>query len=200
MMIKIFLALLCAIALPLLNANAQDEIKPQFQAMDVLEHFEPIEVALAPVLNCPEGQLCLPKRQSKRDCPDGGDCAPVRPAATALQDTDAAFDLLVTFELGSDRLSTTAQANLAEFAKALNAPALRDKAFLVSGHTDARGADSMNRALSERRAMVVVKFLESLGVDADRLTAKGYGESRPRIEEDPFADGNRRVEATIRTE
>ena len=196
-MIKILAAVACAIALATLNAMAQDEIKPQFQASDVLEHFETVKAAGAAVA-CPEGQICLPKRRSRGRCRGGPEKCGVR--ARALKKGSEGFDLLVTFELGSDRLSETAKVNLGEFAKALSVPPLKELSFDVNGHTDARGADSLNSALSERRALVVVEYLKSLGIESSRLQARGYGESRPRVNEDPFAGENRRVEATIRTE
>jgi OOP family OmpA-OmpF porin len=49
----------------------------------------------------------------------------------------------------------------------------------VAGHTDSVGNDAYNQALSERRANTVRDFLISRGVAADRLTAKGYGETEP---------------------
>ncbi|UYQ93519.1 OmpA family protein [Chitinophaga horti] len=49
----------------------------------------------------------------------------------------------------------------------------------ISGHTDNVGADKDNQQLSENRAKEVVKYLVSKGIAADRLSAKGYGESQP---------------------
>lgn len=48
----------------------------------------------------------------------------------------------------------------------------------IESHTDSRGNDSYNMALSERRAQSTLKWLVSKGIDANRLTAKGYGESQ----------------------
>lgn len=48
----------------------------------------------------------------------------------------------------------------------------------IESHTDSRGSDSYNMALSERRAQSTVKWLISKGIDAGKLTAKGYGESQ----------------------
>ena len=50
---------------------------------------------------------------------------------------------------------------------------------VVEGHTDSTGADAYNQALSQRRADAVAKYLESKGVPANRLTARGMGESNP---------------------
>ena len=48
----------------------------------------------------------------------------------------------------------------------------------IESHTDSRGDDKYNEALSERRAQSTRNWLIAKGIDADRLTAKGYGEYR----------------------
>ncbi|MAP80627.1 MAG: flagellar motor protein MotB [Aequorivita sp.] len=48
----------------------------------------------------------------------------------------------------------------------------------IESHTDSRGNDRYNLALSERRAQSTLRWLVSKGISKDRLTAKGYGESR----------------------
>ena len=49
----------------------------------------------------------------------------------------------------------------------------------ISGHTDNVGSESLNELLSQKRADAVVKYLVEKGVDKNRLTAKGYGQSKP---------------------
>ena len=49
----------------------------------------------------------------------------------------------------------------------------------LASHTDCRGKDAYNEILSQKRAESVVKYLIGKGIDANRLTAKGYGESMP---------------------
>jgi outer membrane protein OmpA-like peptidoglycan-associated protein len=49
----------------------------------------------------------------------------------------------------------------------------------LNSHTDARGSDTYNQTLSEKRAKSAVDYLISQGIAASRLQAKGYGESRP---------------------
>ena len=66
----------------------------------------------------------------------------------------------------------------------------------VAGYTDSMNTEAYNQKLSERRAEAVRSYLMSQGVAADRLTAKGYGESSP-IADNGTKDGrqkNRRVE------
>lgn len=66
----------------------------------------------------------------------------------------------------------------------------------VEGHTDDQGNDASNLKLSDRRAIAVKDYLAKKGVAAQRLTAKGYGETRP-IAPNRTPEGraeNRRVE------
>jgi len=71
---------------------------------------------------------------------------------------------------------------------------------VIEGHTDSRGAAAYNQSLSERRAASVRDYLVSQGgVAADRLTSRGYGETRPKASNDT-AEGrqdNRRVSAVV---
>ncbi len=48
----------------------------------------------------------------------------------------------------------------------------------IESHTDSRGNDSYNEALSEKRAQSTLNWLVKKGIDRDRLSAKGYGENR----------------------
>ena len=48
----------------------------------------------------------------------------------------------------------------------------------LSSHTDSRGTDSYNKRLSQRRAQAATKYLISRGIDAKRIMASGYGESK----------------------
>lgn len=72
---------------------------------------------------------------------------------------------------------------------------------VIEGHTDSVGDAAYNQGLSQRRADAVRGVLvEDLGIDADRVTAKGYGEERPRAS-NATKEGrqeNRRVTAVIK--
>ncbi len=65
----------------------------------------------------------------------------------------------------------------------------------VQGHTDSRGSDAYNMALSQRRAESVKSELVSQGISGDRLTTKGFGESSPVAPNDTASGRaqNRRV-------
>jgi OOP family OmpA-OmpF porin len=67
---------------------------------------------------------------------------------------------------------------------------------VIEGHTDSIGSEEYNQELSEKRARAVEKYIEEHGVDADRYTVKGYGESKPVASNDTEEgrQENRRVE------
>ncbi len=60
-------------------------------------------------------------------------------------------------------------------------------AIEIAAHTDCVGSDDANMKLSEARAKSVVDFLVQAGIAPDRLTAKGYGESRPVVVDETMA-------------
>ncbi len=99
----------------------------------------------------------------------------------------------VRFETNSDRLRPGAERALDDAAATL----IRNPGILaeVAGYTDNRGDPSYNRGLSERRAQTVRDYLIDRGVDASRLSWRGYGERDP-IADNETAEGrelNRRV-------
>jgi outer membrane protein OmpA-like peptidoglycan-associated protein len=156
------------------GAVARAQENPAYSAQSVLDHF----LAASAAKDSATRALCI------GDCP-GGVPAPAKPDA---------FNLEVTFELGSDRLSAPARRNLDEFAKALLDPRLSGLRLSVDGHTDAKGPDSLNDSLSRRRAQSVVQYLETKGVKSSLLQTRGFGKRKPKTE-DPFDPANRRVEA-----
>lgn len=71
--------------------------------------------------------------------------------------------------------------------------------FSIEGHTDSIGSAATNQKLSESRAASVMEFLIEKGIEASRLTAVGYGETKP-IATNMYKDGrkqNRRVEINL---
>jgi peptidoglycan-associated lipoprotein len=52
----------------------------------------------------------------------------------------------------------------------------------LAAHTDARDTDARNQILSQKRAQTCVDYLISKGIEAERMVAKGYGESQPFID------------------
>ena len=108
-------------------------------------------------------------------------------------------DLLVSFENDSADLTPQARANAGVFAQALQSPQLKDKYFMIAGHTNRTGSPEHNLDLSRRRAEAVAAFLEANGVARERLRLRGFGFDQPLPDRDPTAPSNRRVEAAVIT-
>ena len=69
----------------------------------------------------------------------------------------------------------------------------------IQGHTDNQGADEYNLDLSQRRAETVVAYLGLFGINNDRLTAQGFGETKS-VMANTTEEGrakNRRVELVM---
>lgn len=99
----------------------------------------------------------------------------------------------VQFAVNSAALAPAAEATLDTVAEVLRDPRLAEAILLVEGHTDASGSDDYNMALSERRAIAVVDYLTSRGVDPRLLTPRGMGETRLADPANPRSGVNRRV-------
>lgn len=100
----------------------------------------------------------------------------------------------VLFDFNKSMLKPESDAVLQRVADLLTkSPSLKIE---VQGHTDNVGSDTYNQTLSEARAQSVVAWLTAHGVTADRLTAKGYGKTRPVADNgtDEGRAKNRRVE------
>ena len=100
----------------------------------------------------------------------------------------------VLFDFNKSTLQPSSDAALQPAANLMST----DKALKleVQGHTDNVGNDAYNQTLSEARAKAVVTWLTQHGVAADRLTARGYGKTKPVADNgsDEGRAKNRRVE------
>lgn len=108
---------------------------------------------------------------------------------------DGADRIRVTFASGSSQLTVDAILQLDEMIRGLD----EGIGLTIEGHTDSWGESGANQRLSERRALAVVDYLAEAGVSPDRLTAVGYGETRPIADNENAAGRaiNRRVEVVI---
>lgn len=103
----------------------------------------------------------------------------------------------INFERRSTAITVESKTVVEEIAKILNDnPTLKVE---ISGHTDSRGSDSLNKKISQDRASSVRDILISLGINKDRVTAIGYGEEKPLVKDDEngLSEINRRVEFNI---
>jgi len=91
----------------------------------------------------------------------------------------------VNFLTGSDTLTDDARVVLDEVARTLNNFA--DIRVSIESHTDNRGLESNNMALSRNRALAVVRYLIAQGVRIERMEARAFGETAP------IADNNTRT-------
>ena len=113
------------------------------------------------------------------------DAAPPAPAAISMQ---------VQFAFGSDQIADASRRPVDNLAAALSSEELKNRNFMVVGHTDGVGSADFNQRLSQRRAASVKAYLVEHGVPAARLKASGKGMSELVNPGDPRAAENRRVE------
>ncbi len=113
------------------------------------------------------------------------------------------IEIEIYFDLGKDNIRPDAAKTLDEEVVQL----MIDNPQIIlefGAHTDSRGSARSNQALSQRRANSAVRYIRNKGIEADRISGKGYGETRLKNE---CKDGvrcpewkhqeNRRVEIKI---
>jgi outer membrane protein OmpA-like peptidoglycan-associated protein len=103
----------------------------------------------------------------------------------------------VYFETGKARLKPESTAELDQLLSLLEQNA--ELHIIVSGHTDNTGDEKSNVRLSQQRAEAVIEYLAEKGIAKHRLSAKGYGSSKPVTSNatQEGRDQNRRVEFVI---
>ena len=167
---------------------------------------------------CPDQKEDVDQYVDDDGCPDldnDGDgiadaddqCPAVAETANGYQDADGCPDEVpatvakftgaikgIKFKTNSAVIARTSYKVLSKAAKVLaEFPNLRVE---IQGHTDDKGKDEKNLALSQKRAESVKKYLVKKGIDESRLEAKGYGETAP-VADNTTRKGqaeNRRVE------
>lgn len=102
------------------------------------------------------------------------------------------------FRKNSNKLVPQSETLLEKYLQVLvENPSIKVEA---GGHTDSLGPAADNISLSTRRAQLIKDWLVGKGIDPDRISVKGYGESRPLSTNDDEEDGrelNRRVEIRV---
>jgi len=138
--------------------------------------------------------------------PDSRDRCPDTPRALAvdadgcpiLDSSMVSQRLLVNFDFDQAVIKPEFFDEIEAFAQFMRTYANTNAA--IEGHTDSIGTEAYNQDLSERRAIAIVdRLINTHGIAASRLTAVGYGESRPLVANDTPANRstNRRIMAEI---
>jgi outer membrane protein OmpA-like peptidoglycan-associated protein len=144
---------------------------------------------------CPTKRETVNGYEDEDGCPDA---VPV--AAAALPEPLRRFSGTIpgiVFAFDSAAILPASEPVVEAAATALRA--YPDVNLVIRGHTDSIADDAYNLALSEARAQAVAAWLAGHGVDAGRLTAEGFGETRP-VDTNDTEEGrarNRRVEFVI---
>ncbi|WP_305971701.1 MULTISPECIES: OmpA family protein [unclassified Mameliella] len=107
-------------------------------------------------------------------------------------------DVEIFFDYNSATPAATSLPDIQTLATAITDERFASKRFVILGHTDARGSDSYNLDLSERRAESVRQRLQSLsGLSADRFISAGRGETDLKDPARPESEVNRRVQIIL---
>ena len=104
----------------------------------------------------------------------------------------------IFFDTGKSKLRPTSNTEIDRLVKLMkDVPTLKIE---ISGHTDNTGSVKLNNSLSQDRAQAVVNYLKAKGIATSRMTAMGYGPSKPSAS-NKTSDGrqqNRRTEFEIK--
>jgi len=134
--------------------------------------------------------------------------AEIKAAGAEIKETAAEIKISlqgeILFDFDKSNIRPTAESTLAQVAKMIGSYAKAE--VLIEGYTDAKGSDSYNAKLSDRRAVSVKNWFAKHGVAANSMRTHGWGAAKsvapnkkPDGSDDP--DGrqkNRRVEITIK--
>jgi peptidoglycan-associated lipoprotein len=91
----------------------------------------------------------------------------------------------ILYDLDKDNIKTEAESDLQTVLEIMNK--YPDIVIEMSSHTDYRGNDAYNQGLSQRRAESARRWLIQKGIAADRITAKGYGETQSQTVSEKMA-------------
>ena len=139
---------------------------------------------------CPDVAEIVNGFQDDDGCPDD-------PPKLDVASVDGKLDEPIYFDLNKATIKRRSRKVLQAVVDALQAtPNARVR---VEGHTDDTGGQAWNQELSEARAAAVRGYLIDKGIAADRLESIGYGNTRPKVENNSEAlrRRNRRVEFVV---
>lgn len=130
--------------------------------------------------------------------PVAGGVQPVASAPCVAEIRQVLASSTIAFRTDSDAIRPDGLVVLNRLARILQQ--CPEIAFTVEGHTDDSGAAARNLDLSQARALSVVKYLIRRGIAATRLTAQGFGQTRPLVPNDTAANKlkNRRIDLVVK--
>jgi outer membrane protein OmpA-like peptidoglycan-associated protein len=103
----------------------------------------------------------------------------------------------IRFEVNSNRLLPNSTSTLDKLIETYRGcPNAR---LEIAGHTDSTGGEQSNQSLSQNRAEAVLNYFVAKGLPRVKFSARGYGETRPRVSNDTAANRaqNRRIEFDV---
>ena len=108
------------------------------------------------------------------------------------------YSKTILFDLGKSTIRKESYAVLQNIANIMKE--YPNAKFEIEGHTDSQGSDALNMKLSDDRAASVRDYLTTIGMEGNRLTSIGYGESKPIATNATKAgrQQNRRVEISLK--
>ena len=105
--------------------------------------------------------------------------APLQPIENIVTEKEVLLKDIY-FEFDKHNITREGAFELDKLIEALKAnPAM---VIMVKSHTDNRGSDAYNMNLSDRRARSTVQYVRSKGIEASRISGKGYGETEPKVD------------------
>ncbi|KQC32150.1 cell envelope biogenesis protein OmpA [Nonlabens sp. YIK11] len=163
----------------------------------------PNEAGLAKFNGCPDSDGDgISDKDDK--CPNEAGIAELqgcpRPAVPTVKEQEQlnAYAKTILFELNKSDIQAQSAQTLSDIIDILKK--YPEAEFSIDGHTDSQGSEAYNQKLSEERANSVLRYLVNGGIDPDRLSAEGFGESKP-IATNSTAAGrqqNRRTEINLK--
>jgi peptidoglycan-associated lipoprotein len=142
---------------------------------------------------CPAGQIC-----KSGVCEPGVECSDTVPCPPGKECVNGECKVTctlqaVTFDYNESLIRSDQEVTLKANADCVKA---KGGSIRVDGHSDERGEEEYNIALSERRATAVRKYYVDLGIASSSIKINSYGFSKPTCSEshEPCWDQNRRAE------
>ncbi len=118
----------------------------------------------------------------------------VRPVTDSVTNALNELAQFIYFETNKATLTPSSTGGLQKIVALLKTRSF--SSLVIEGHTDNTGTDRRNAALSKERAQTVLNYLTKAGIDVKKLTAKGFGATRP-VADNATAEGRAQNRRTV---